>query len=116
MSNEICGDKVVTRIVNAVLSAWPEHIRFIQMGLASRTPNLIHYTVETVQLVERLTGGEIDSFIDGYRWMCEMILAEEIEFRRTGHYRYASFEDVNLLVYQNKELMSRYQSGGRDWD
>jgi 2-polyprenyl-3-methyl-5-hydroxy-6-metoxy-1,4-benzoquinol methylase len=98
-------------IVGAVVAKWPEHKKFIQTGLYARSQDSLRHSAETANLVKRLVGDELDRFIDGYRWMCDMILSEEIEFRRTGRYRYSSFASTNRQVYQDKALMARYMDG-----
>jgi hypothetical protein len=69
-------------------------------------------TVERVSdLVLRLADGNLQRLIEGYRWMCEMVLEEELHFRRTGAYRYSRFEEVRDRVYFDDVVMTKYMDG-----
>src|SRR5262249_54767751 len=46
-----------------------------------------------------------------YRWLCVRIREEEIEFARTGHYRYSSFEQSKAHVYSDPDFTKRYMNG-----
>lgn len=111
MCLEPSADNTLEPIVKAVIERWPEHVPFIRSGLGARSPELTRQTIEVARLVALLIGDDMDRFVAGYQWMCEMILAEEIEFRRTGRYRHSLFADANTNVYQDQETMSRYMDG-----
>ena len=50
----------------------------------------------------KLAEDDLDRLIDGYRWMCKMVLDEELEFRRTNQYRYSKFDEVlNRRVWKS---------------
>lgn len=59
----------------------------------------------------RIAGSHLERAIDGYRWMCEMMLEEELYFRRTGTYRHQSFADVAGSIYGDPDVMRRYMDG-----
>jgi 2-polyprenyl-3-methyl-5-hydroxy-6-metoxy-1,4-benzoquinol methylase len=99
------------RIVTAVETLWPEHGKFMQRSFAERTPAVTALSLQIAELIERIAADDLARLVRGYRWMCEMFLAEELEFRRTGRYRYASFADTNREVYQDHDLMARYMDG-----
>ena len=40
-----------------------------------------------------------------------MVLEEEIEFRRSGHYRLSTFAEAERTVYSNRDIMTRYMDG-----
>jgi SAM-dependent methyltransferase len=75
------------------------------------SPAVVATGHRTAELIERLASGNLDSMIDGYRWMCQMVLEEELHFRRHGTYRLSAFEDANREVYSNAPLMERYMAG-----
>jgi hypothetical protein len=62
-------------------------------------------------LIARLVGDNWDQSVEAYRWMCDMVLAEELAFRRSGSYRFSRFDEVRELVYDDAEVMSKYMSG-----
>lgn len=98
------------RILAAVGEGWPEHRPFLTRSV--EVVGAAGPTVERVsELVLRLTGDDLSRHIAGYRWMCEMVLGEELEFRRKGRYRYATFEEVVGRVYGDREVMGRYMDG-----
>ena len=98
-------------LLRHVAARWPEHREFLarSTGIASDA------TRETAQriapLIARLVGDDWDTSVEGYRWMCEMCLAEELVFRRTGNYRYSRFDDVRAVVYDDADVMAKYMNG-----
>jgi 2-polyprenyl-3-methyl-5-hydroxy-6-metoxy-1,4-benzoquinol methylase len=97
-------------IEQEVLRAWPDHAA----ALAKARPTDINQreTQERVSaLILNLVGEDIGRHIHGYQWMCQMVLDEELEFRRNGRYRLSSFAEAERTVYANKELMARYMDG-----
>lgn len=98
-------------VLRRVAAQWPEHTAFLQRAAATASVDTRDTAQRTSALIGRLVGDDWDKTIAGYRWMCEMTLAEELVFRRTGHYRYSRFSDANAAVYSNAEVMSKYMSG-----
>ena len=111
MFHSFSRDSALGRIEAALEALWPEHGKFIEQSFAERSPDVTELSMEVAELIERIAGGDLARLVRGYRWMCEMFLSEELEFRRTGHYRYASFADTNREVYQDQALMARYMDG-----
>ncbi len=68
-------------------------------------------TERTAGLLQLITGGNLDPVVAGYRWMCDMVLEEELYFRRHGNYRNSTFADVNEQVYQQPGAMEAYMDG-----
>jgi 2-polyprenyl-3-methyl-5-hydroxy-6-metoxy-1,4-benzoquinol methylase len=99
------------RLVGSVLEGWPEHEPFLERSFQSRSLRELELTEHLAELVERLHPGDSEGLLRGYRWMCEMVREEELNFRRTGSYRYSSFEQVNQLVYQRLDCMTDYMNG-----
>ncbi|MGD9685447.1 MAG: class I SAM-dependent methyltransferase [Desulfobacter sp.] len=56
-------------------------------------------------------GHDIDFLSDAYNLIVKDTLTEQIFFKRHGHYRYSSYEDVSAAVYNNNEYMSKYMAG-----
>ncbi len=97
-------------LVGAVVAAWPEHEAALERAMPTEVRE--RQTVEQVSgAVRRLTGRELDRYVEGYRWMCSMVLEEELEFRRNGRYRYSTFAEVEHRVYADPSVMSRYMDG-----
>jgi SAM-dependent methyltransferase len=74
-------------------------------------PNVRAVAERVSEAIVALVGSELDRHVDGYRWMCEMVLEEELEFRRNGRYRYSSFAEVEQRVYADPSVMAGYMDG-----
>lgn len=96
-------------LISHVLQIWPTHQSFLEKAKVqiSETP----FAEELASMVLRVAGGHLDDAVKGYKWMCNMMTEEELEFRRTGHYRYSSFDEVAQKVYAHPDVMSRYMDG-----
>jgi len=99
-----------TRILDAVATRWPEHAGALARGLPA-DPGVAETTELVSELLGTLVGGELDRFVAGYRWMCDMVLEEELVFRRTGGYRYSRFVDALEQVYSAPDIMGPYMDG-----
>src|SRR4051794_9646637 len=106
--SEWTTESAMARIVRCVCSRWPEHARFLEVSMNERTPEVLQETIRMAELVERLAGDNLAEYVEGYRWMCDMILTEEIGFRRTGTYRFSTFSEVNSAIYQDSHIMALY--------
>jgi 2-polyprenyl-3-methyl-5-hydroxy-6-metoxy-1,4-benzoquinol methylase len=63
------------------------------------------------KLAAHVPGG-IDELCRDYRFLCEdIVVPEEIHFRRHGGYRLSSFEEANRECYANAPFMARYMNG-----
>lgn len=100
-----------TAVVDAVLAAWPKHRGFLTKSFRDRDKQTSAVAERVASLVARLAGNDLAAHVAGYRWMCEMVLEEEIHFRRSNRYRHSSFAEVAQLVYGNTEDMGAYMRG-----
>jgi 2-polyprenyl-3-methyl-5-hydroxy-6-metoxy-1,4-benzoquinol methylase len=110
-SEVITSDRAWERLRERVAARWPEHKPFVDRCVAGCTSAARVTTARNAELIERLAGDDVDRMIDGYRWMCDMVLEEELEFRRLGHYRHSTFEAAAQAVYANTPVMEKYMSG-----
>jgi 2-polyprenyl-3-methyl-5-hydroxy-6-metoxy-1,4-benzoquinol methylase len=103
------------QVVEAVLSRWPEHEKFIRKSFADRGAALSETTEEISALLLRVVqahGRPLASFADDYRYLCEeIVFPEELFFRREQRYRLSTFEEAAKEVYHNAPLMARYMNG-----
>ena len=95
----------------AVLAVWPQHQSFLSLRFADPSEPTLPIAEEMAALVVRIAGNDMSAFADSYRWTCEALIAEDLHFRRTGSYRWASFEDANREVYSRADYMQKYLSG-----
>jgi 2-polyprenyl-3-methyl-5-hydroxy-6-metoxy-1,4-benzoquinol methylase len=99
------------KLIDAILGVWPEHAGFLERSFAGRSAAELLITERLAELVVRLHPDDLPALAAGYRWMCEMVLEEDLDFKRSGHYRYSSFKQVDELVYQQRERMAQYMLG-----
>lgn len=98
-------------LVSAVLDRWPEHAGYLRKSFAIRSAGMMATSDHVAAAVLALAGGKIGQMADDYRWLGDRIREEEIEFARSGRYRYASFEQTNAHVYSDGAFMERYMHG-----
>ena len=102
-------------VCDAVISAWPEHAKFLRASFANRSREVMDTTEIIAGLLVRLTEStsrDIRLFAEDYRYLCEQIVyPEELYFARVGDYRLKTFEEANREVYANGDLMPRYMNG-----
>jgi 2-polyprenyl-3-methyl-5-hydroxy-6-metoxy-1,4-benzoquinol methylase len=111
ISEELGRSPALERVIRSVLQAWPEHEKFITTCLRVRSPRAFEHSERVAAMIERLEGHDIVSLCAGYRWMCGMVLEEELNFRRSGRYRCSSFKEATEAVYANDKIMSQYMQG-----
>jgi 2-polyprenyl-3-methyl-5-hydroxy-6-metoxy-1,4-benzoquinol methylase len=104
-----------SRLVAAILAAWPEHERYLATNFGERDPGLLAFTEKLSGIICRLASGHeggLDGLARDYRFLCEdIVLPEEMYFRRHDRYRLTKFEDALSSVYANTAFMTRYMSG-----
>jgi 2-polyprenyl-3-methyl-5-hydroxy-6-metoxy-1,4-benzoquinol methylase len=98
----------LVRIVDAVMSVWPEHERFLRKRFGVDD---LGWSERVASLILTLAGGELLRVASDYAWMCERVLEEELHFRRTGSYRLSTFQDARREVYDDHAYMTRYMNG-----
>lgn len=99
------------RLVDAVLASWPQHQKYLGKSFADRDEATAALAERTASLIELLVDGDYGAPVRGYRWMCDMVMGEELAFRRSGQYRHSTFAEVNEAVYQNRDDMAAYMDG-----
>jgi SAM-dependent methyltransferase len=107
----IPADSAWGSLLRNVATRWPEHTAFLTKSANTASRETRATAERTASLIARLVGENWDKSVEGYRWMCEMVLAEELAFRRSGNYRFSRFSDVQEAVYGDTEVMGNYMSG-----
>lgn len=115
MTTDIVATPALDRLVEATLARWPQHKRFIDKSMRNRSQQVLETADALAAIIFRLAEAEpggIDAAIGDYRFVCdELVLVEEIHFRREGRYRLSTFAEANAQVYANAPLMKRYMNG-----
>ncbi len=105
----------ITRLAEHLHAFWPEHRSFLEKSFAQRTPAELNVSNSLADAILRLApheAGGLDGLCADYRFLCEdIVLPEEIHFRRHGRYRLDKFEDANRECYANAPYMARYMNG-----
>jgi SAM-dependent methyltransferase len=99
------------RLVGFVEQVWPEHRAYLDKSLALRTAPLMETSERLAQAILQLSAPNELQHAEDYRWLCEVIRDEELEFARSGRYRYSSFSETSAHVYSNATFMERYMNG-----
>jgi len=102
-------------IAQAVTAAWPEHAGFIGKSLSGRSDAVLDVSERLSDAILKLAPsieGGMTTLVADYRFLCEeIVLPEEMFFRRNDRYRLSSFEDANRECYANAPFMDRYMNG-----
>ena len=98
-------------LLTALLALWPDHGKFLSRSFRDRSDALLESTGLVASMIVKLAGTDLAKLCEDYRWMCDRLQEEELEFRRTGRYRRRTFAEADRDVYANPEYMSRYING-----
>ncbi len=105
----------LAKLVAQQLAAWPDHEKFLASSFSGRSQSSMDVS-ETLSaailaLADDLADG-LHTLVSDYRFLCEeIVLPEEIHFRRSGKYRLSSFKEANEQIYANAGYMARYMNG-----
>src|SRR4051812_38814708 len=105
----------LANLVTEVLALWPGHKRYLEISLRDRDENLLLHSERLSEMVGRLAvtvDGGIRTLASDYRFLCEdIVLPEELHFRRHDSYRLGTFEEALRTVYNDGPFMTRYMNG-----
>lgn len=107
----LAGRPSLARLTELVTAAWPEHAGYLATSYGARTPALLDTSEAMAEVVLRLAGDRAGKVAEDYRWLCDQIRDEEINFARTDAYRYSTFAETNANVYSDDRFMERYMHG-----
>lgn len=102
-------------MVTSILQHWPQHERYLRVNIGERDDRLLAFSEQLAGIICDLadkTHNGLEGLVKDYRFLCEeIVLPEELHFRRHGSYRLTSFEDAFETVYSDKHFMTRYMNG-----
>jgi 2-polyprenyl-3-methyl-5-hydroxy-6-metoxy-1,4-benzoquinol methylase len=112
---DLSGYPLLNRIVTRQLELWPQHSEYLSKSFQDRPEDVLAVCEKAcslmLRLADRLSTG-LDGLCEDYRYLCtEIVLPEELFFRRHNRYRLSSFEDANRECYSNTQMMNRYMNG-----
>lgn len=89
----------------------PGHKAFLGRRFSAAPATELRLCDEIARQIYRLAGDDIDLFVKGYDFICDIQKREEIYFRRHNQYRLKSVADAIREVYGNREYMQNYMRG-----
>lgn len=115
MAQDLSSHPALASLVAQVSAAWPEHAPFLGKSFADRDARHLAVSNSLAEAIAKLgnaSAGGLDALIADYRFLCEdIVLPEEIHFRRNGSYRLSTFAEAERTVYSDGPYMSRYMNG-----
>jgi 2-polyprenyl-3-methyl-5-hydroxy-6-metoxy-1,4-benzoquinol methylase len=101
----------IARLVDAVVDVWPDHGTYLEKSFGARTDSLLDTSDKMAAAVLELAADDVRGTAEDYRWLCDRIREEELNFARTDAYRFSTFEETNAHVYSDDDFMKRYMNG-----
>lgn len=90
---------------------WPDHHTFLNNGILSAEAYIQQHSNRLLELFEPIMTTNIDALVTDYKWVCQMLLEEQMHFFRTGGYRLNKIDDAIQEVYSRPEIMKPYMNG-----
>ena len=101
----------VNRLFNLQFEVFPGHENYLRLRFRDCDAGELAFMERLATDIAAIIGEQARVYAEDYRWMSEMVLREEIEFRRTGRYRLSTFEAAEREVYSDRAFMGRYMNG-----
>jgi ubiquinone/menaquinone biosynthesis C-methylase UbiE len=99
------------RLTGIVRSVWPEHAAYLDKSIQIRNAALRETSEVLAAAILELAAPHESEHAQDYRWLCDQIREEELNFARTGEYRYKTFAETAANVYNDAAFMRRYMNG-----
>jgi len=110
LDSQLEGRPQTAQVISAILSAWPDHVKFLEKSFGARTAEQMETSEEIADAVLTLIGDRLAEFADDYVWLCARVREEELFFFREERYRLSTFEEAFRQVYNDFTFMSRYMN------
>lgn len=101
----------LSKFVEAQIGIFPEHEGYLQRRFQNDTPDQFRFSEDLAVMISRIAGEDLDRYVRDYRWLANIVIEEEVFFRRNGRYRLSTFEEADREIYSNREYMTRYMNG-----
>jgi 2-polyprenyl-3-methyl-5-hydroxy-6-metoxy-1,4-benzoquinol methylase len=98
-------------LVTRQVQATPRHTAFLSRRFNNASAVDLALCETFARQIFQLAGDEIESFLLGYDFVCDILKQEEIYFRRHGRYRLATVQEAIAEVYSNQPYMQKYMRG-----
>jgi 2-polyprenyl-3-methyl-5-hydroxy-6-metoxy-1,4-benzoquinol methylase len=101
----------LSRLIDIQIKETPHHEKFLRRRFQDLSAEELSHLEELAQHVAALIEGAEEEHVQDYDWICQTMLEEELNFRRTGRYRLTTFADAYEQVYSRREYMTHYMNG-----
>lgn len=101
----------LARVVAEQIRVFPEHAAYLEKRFGGESEDALAFANDIAVMVTQVSQGAITRVCEDYRWLSDIVIEEELFFRRNGRYRLTSFEQAVAEVYDNREYMTRYMNG-----
>ena len=105
----------LTRLTAEQTRVWPDHAGYLAKSLTARSPAVLAASDVASDLAIKLSShlnGGLSELCEDYKFVCQnMILEEELHFRRYHEYRLKTFAEAYNEYYSQPTLMKRYMNG-----
>ncbi|MGE0383647.1 MAG: class I SAM-dependent methyltransferase [Gammaproteobacteria bacterium] len=101
----------LVRLFERQIAATPRHAGALTKRLSNAAADHLRMADEIAEFVWHIAGADLERVLLDYDWICQLVLGEELHFRRSGNYRLSRFEDAVAEVYSNDDLMAHYMNG-----
>ncbi len=102
---------VLKKMVEGLLLFWPEHERFIKKRFNVSDNDLLVIAGNIAKKITQISGDNLQDYYKSYKWFCDMQQEEQLDFYRTGSYKFSTFSDTLKNVYSNQSIMKAYMRG-----
>lgn len=102
---------ILADLARRQLSVFPQHESYLRRRFESAPLDDLAFCEELAALIEKISGSELTTFLEDYRWLCGVTLQEELFFRREHRYRLSTFAEAEQTVYADRVFMTRYMNG-----
>lgn len=99
------------RLLEGLRRHWPEYALKMEQRLTAMDQERLAFCQDIADLVRAIAQEDLPGFCADFRWLCQMLLQEEMAFRRSGRYRLSTFAEANAQVYARPEVMVPYLRG-----
>ena len=101
----------ITSIIETIDKIWPEHIPFINKSLNQLSIEALSNADNSAKIILKVYHKRIEEIIINYKKTCEVILEEELFFRRNKEYRLKTVKEVDKYFNKINFLHNVYYDG-----
>ncbi|MBF0193839.1 MAG: class I SAM-dependent methyltransferase, partial [Magnetococcales bacterium] len=102
---------LLNKIITTQLEVFPQHYNYLEKRFRNETPQMLELLEELAAKILMISGDNLRSCCEEYKILCDILLDEEIQFRRTKRYRVTTIKEVQELVYSNNSQMQTHLRG-----